>query len=108
MNQSTSNPTEPPPAPTLEPTRSWLLVHLRQIMEIALERVTNPKTPAPDRIKWSRVLISAGQACNSILRDVDIEALKKQIEDLKRLTQERLNDEQTIDQEEHPTTPQED
>ncbi len=64
--------------------------------------------PPADRIKWSRIVIAAGQACNSILRDVDIEALKQQIQDLKQLTEERLGDEQGIDQEEHPTTPKED
>ncbi len=90
------------------PTRPWLLLHMRQIMEIALDRVTNPKTPTGDRIKWSRVLISAGQACNSVLRDVDIEALKKEIQELRQLTEEKLRDEQGSDQEEHRPTPQTD
>lgn len=64
-----------------------------------MERVTNPKTSSLDRIRWSRVVISAGQACNSVLRDVDIEALKKQIEDLKTLTTAKLGDEQGENQE---------
>ena len=89
-------------------TREWLIKQLRVVLEIALDRVTHPKTPPPDRIKWSRIVIAAGQACNSILRDVDIEALKQQIQDLKQLTEERLRDEQGSDQEEHPTTRKED
>jgi hypothetical protein len=63
---------------------------MRQILEIALDRVTSPKTVAADRIKWSRVLISAGQVSNAILRDVEIEALKQQIMELKALTMEKL------------------
>ena len=86
------------PEPTDEPTRQWLLLRLRQILEIALQRVTNMKTAAADRIKWSRILISAGQACNSILRDVEIEALKQQITELKALTTEKMKEnEQEID-----------
>jgi len=89
-------------------TREWLITQLRGVLEIAMDRVTHRKTPPADRIKWSRIVIAAGQACNSILRDVDIEALKQQIQDLKQLTEERLSDEQGIDQEEHRTTAQED
>jgi hypothetical protein len=46
------------------------------------------------------VLISAGQVCNSILRDVEIETLKQQIMELKALTMEKLEedeDEQEVD-----------
>ena len=94
---------------TVDPTtREWLIKQLRAVLEIALDRVTHPKTPPPDRIKWSRIVIAAGQACNSILRDVDIEGLKQEIQNLKQLTEERLSDEQGIDQEEHPTTSKED
>jgi hypothetical protein len=62
-------------------------------VEIALEHVTGQNTPAADRIKWSRVLVTAGQACNSVLRDAEIEELKKQMKELKQLTEERLGDE---------------
>jgi len=82
-----------PPAHLEEPTREWLLGRLRQIMEIALNRVANPKTPSGDRIKWSRIVIYAGGACNSVLRDVEIETLKQQVEELKRLTSTKLSDE---------------
>ena len=57
-----------------------------------MQRVTSPKTPAPDRIKWSRIVIAAGQACNAVLRDVEIDALKQQINELKQLTLERLSE----------------
>ncbi len=97
MVETQPNVTEELPEPTDEPTRQWLLLRLRQILEIALQRVTNPKTVAADRIKWSRVLISAGQACNSILRDEEIEILKQQIIELKALTTGRLNAQQEID-----------
>lgn len=80
-----------------EESRQWLLQRLHEIMEIAMQRVTNPKTPAGDRIKWSRIVIAAGIACNAILRDVEIEALKQQINDLKQLTLERLKEEQDED-----------
>jgi len=79
---------------TKEETRQWILGHLREIMTIAMQRVTNPKTPASDRIKWSRIAIAAGQACNTVLRDVEIEALKQQINELKQLTLERLDDQE--------------
>ena len=89
-------------------TREWLIKQLRRVLEIGLGRVTHPKTPPNDRIKWSRVVIAAGQATNSILRDVDIEALQRQITELKQLTQERLSDEQADDQEEPGGSPEED
>lgn len=82
-----------------EPTRRWLLAKLRDILEIAMERVTSSKTPAPDRIKWSRIVIGAGQACNSVLRDVEIEALKEQIKELRELALAKLSDESGEDQE---------
>jgi hypothetical protein len=61
-------------------------------MEIAMGRITNPKTPTSDRIKWSRIAIGAGQACNAVLRDVEIDALKQQINELKELTLARLSE----------------
>lgn len=88
--------------------REWLIDQLRRVLEIALDKATHPKTPPGDRIKWSRVVVAAGQACNSILRDVEIETLKQQIEELKQLTEERLSDEQSGDPEEHSTTKEED
>lgn len=75
-----------------EETRLWILEHLRQVMEISMQRVTSPKTPASDRIKWSRIAIGAGQACNAVLRDVEIDALKQQINELKQLTLTRLSE----------------
>lgn len=88
-------------------TRQWLLQQLREILEIAMQRVTNPKTPAPDRIKWSRIVIAAGQACNAVLRDVEIDALKEQINELKQLMLEKLEDkdEDQPDQTGTPETP---
>jgi len=62
-----------------------------------MQRVTSPKTPAPDRIKWSRIVIAAGQACNAVLRDVEIDALKQQINELKQLTLERLSEDKDSD-----------
>jgi hypothetical protein len=89
-----------------EATREWLLTQLRGILEISMQRATNPKTPAPDRIKWSRIVIASGQALNAILRDVEIDALKEQISELKALTLARLNeDEQGSDQTRDPETP---
>ena len=61
-------------------------------MQIAMQRVTNSKTPASDRIKWSRIAIGAGQACNAVLRDVEIDALKQQINELKQLTLSKLSE----------------
>ena len=80
-------------------TREWLIKELRDVLEIGMSRVTHLKTPPPDRIKWSRIVIAAGQALNSILRDVEIEELKQQITELKAITTERLNAEQEIDRE---------
>jgi hypothetical protein len=94
-----ASPATPAP-PAEEQTRQWLLQQLREIMEIAMQRVTNSKTPAPDRIKWSRIAIAAGQACNAILRDVEIDALKQQINELKELTLSRLSDDQGGDTDE--------
>lgn len=80
-----------------EETRQWLLQQLREILEIAMQRVTNPKTPASDRIKWSRIAIAAGQACNAVLRDVEIDALKQQITELKQLTLSKLSEDKDAD-----------
>jgi hypothetical protein len=75
-----------------EASRQWLLERLREILEIAMQRVTNPKTPAPDRIKWSRIVIAAAQASNAVLRDAEIETLKQQIAELKALTLAKLGE----------------
>ena len=80
---------------TREETRQWILEHLREIMEISMQCVANPKTPASDRIKWSRIAIAAGQACNAVLRDVEIDALKQQINDLKQLALVKLEEEES-------------
>jgi len=80
-----------------EQTRQWLLQQLREITEIAMQRVTSLKTPASDRIKWSRIAIAAGQACNAVLRDVEIDALKQQINDLKQLTLAKLSENKDAD-----------
>jgi hypothetical protein len=80
-----------------EQTRQWLLQQLRAITEIAMQRVTSGKTPASDRIKWSRIAIAAGQACNAILRDVEFDALKQQINELKQLTLARLSEDKDAD-----------
>ena len=77
---------------TQEETRQWILEHLREVMEIAMQRVTSQKTLASDRIKWSRIAIGAGQACNAVLRDVEIDALKQQINELKQLTLSKLSE----------------
>jgi len=86
--------TQAKPAAEDKTTREWLLQRLREVMEMAMQRVTNPKTPAPERIKWSRIAITAGQACNAVLRDVEIDALKQQISELKQLTLEKLSEEE--------------
>ena len=80
-----------------EASRQWLLEQLREILMIAMQRVTNLKTPAPDRIKWSRIVIAAAQASNAVLRDVEIEALKEQISELKALTLARLDEDDIED-----------
>jgi hypothetical protein len=77
---------------THKETRQWILEHLREVMEIAMQRVTSHKTLASDRIKWSRIAIGAGQACNAVLRDVEIDALKQQINELKQLTLSKLSE----------------
>lgn len=76
-----------------EPTREWLLQQLRRVMEIALDKLTNPKTAPPDRIKWSRIVIAAGASANSVLRDVEIDDLRRQIMELKTLAVEKAEDE---------------
>jgi hypothetical protein len=77
-----------------EETRQWILQRLREVMEITMQRVTSGKTHASDRIKWSRIAIGAGQACNAVLRDAEIDVLKQQINELKQLTLEKLSDEE--------------
>lgn len=101
-DQEASEPESP------QPNREWLLMQLRRVLEIAMERVTNTKTSAGDRVKWSRIVIAAGQACNSVLRDVEIEALKQQIHELKELTLAKLSDEQTEPEEGDSEPPKDD
>jgi hypothetical protein len=76
-----------------EPTREWLLKQLRRVMEIALGKVTNQKTAPSDRIKWSRIVIAAGASANSVLRDVEIAELRRQITELKELIGESESEE---------------
>lgn len=93
------NDSETTGTPTIsQPTREWLLERLGQVLEIAMERVTNTKTSAAHRMKWSRIVIASGQACNSILRDAEIETLKQQVKELKELATVKLSDEQADDQ----------
>ena len=80
------------PKAAQEETRQWILEHLREVMDIAMQKVTSHKTLASDRIKWSRIAIGAGQACNAVLRDVEIDALKQQINELKQLTLSKLSE----------------
>jgi len=40
--------TQAKPAAEDKTTREWLLQRLREVMEMAMQRVTNPKTPAPE------------------------------------------------------------
>ena len=109
MQQKTGHLDETENDPSVHPTdREWLLKQLRRVLNIALDRVTHPKTPPSDRIKSFRVVISAGQACNSLLRDADIEELKQQIAELKQLAGKRSSDEQDSDQKPDTTTPEED
>jgi hypothetical protein len=84
-----------------EETRLWILEHLREVMEIAMQRVTGQKTLASDRIKWSRIAIGAGQACNAVLRDVEIDALKQQINELKQLTLSKLSEDKDSETDEN-------
>jgi len=79
--------------------REWLLNQIRHVLEIGIGRVTHSKTSPADRIKWSRIVIAAGQALNAVLRDVEIEDLKRQIEELQQLAGEQEVDEQGDDQE---------
>lgn len=114
IQQPAGAPEETPahafPGRIQEENRQWLLHHLREILEIAMQRVTNPKTQTSDRIKWSRIVIAAGQACNAVLRDIEIDTLKQQINELKALTQARLNGDKETTEDEDPrnqTGPQE-
>ena len=84
--------------PEPETSRDWVLQKLHSILEIAMDRVENHKTSPQERIKWSRIVIAGGQACNSVLRDVEIDDLKQQIKELKELTLAKLSDEQESDQ----------
>jgi hypothetical protein len=43
-----------------EVTREWVLKKLGNILDIAMNRVAHPKTPAQDRLKWSRIVVSTG------------------------------------------------
>lgn len=92
--------TQAKPAAEDKTTREWLLQRLREVMEMAMQRVTNPKTPASERIKWSRIAITAGQACNAVLRDVEIDALKQQINELKQLTLSKLAEDEDAEADE--------
>ena len=102
MSEAAADTLKFPETPTDEPTRRWLLLRMRQILEIAMDRVTGQKTSAADRIKWSRVLISAGQVSNAILRDVELEVLKQQVAELKALTMEKLSDDDGDEDESDP------
>jgi hypothetical protein len=72
------------------------------------DRIRPGYRPREDRIKWSRIVIAAGGACNSVLRDVEIDALKKEISELKALTEERLKDDNELDEAGNRETQKED
>ena len=68
----------------------------REIIDLATERVTNPRTPAPHSVKWSGMVIAASQACNAVLRDIEIDQLKQQINKLRQLTLSRLSEDKDV------------
>ena len=67
------------------PDREQLLRILGGLMELIVKHMNDPKTRWSEKLKWSRVLISASGVCNSVLRDVEVEKLKEQVEELERL-----------------------
>lgn len=47
--------------------------------------MNDPKTRWDEKLKWSRVLINASSICNSVLRDVEVDRLKEEVDELERL-----------------------
>jgi len=67
------------------PDREQLLRMLGGLMEMIVKHMNDPKTRWDEKLKWSRVLISASDVCNSVLRDVEVDKLKEQVEELEKL-----------------------
>jgi len=67
------------------PDRDRLLRILGGLMEMVVKHMNDPKTRWDEKLRWSRVLISAGNVCNSVLRDVEVGRLKEEVEELERL-----------------------
>lgn len=67
------------------PDRERLLRMLGGLTEMVVKHMNDPKTRWDEKLKWSRVLINASNVCNSVLRDVEVDRLKEEVEELERL-----------------------
>lgn len=71
-----------------KPERTWLLQQLSGLVNYARTRVMDSITKPDERVKWSRILVSAAIACSYALKDKEIDQLKDEVGNLKKLVKE--------------------
>jgi len=71
-----------------KPEREWILRQLAGLVSYAKAKIMDHNTGKTDRIKWSRVLVSAAQACTHALKDQELDELREEIKELKTILKE--------------------
>ena len=66
-------------------TRGDLLQDLADIVEVVIIKYTKIRASNKDRQAWGRLVVSAVSEMGKILKDGDLDDLKREVEELRRL-----------------------
>jgi hypothetical protein len=71
-----------------KPERRWLLQQLSGLVNYSKNKILDSNTKPEERVKWSRILVSAATSCSYALRDTEIDHLKDEVATLEKLVNE--------------------
>ncbi len=77
-----------------KPERKWILEQLSGLVSYSKTKILDSNTKPDERIKWSRILVSAAISCSYALRDKEIDQLKDEVAILKKLVKETIEEEE--------------
>ena len=69
---------------SMEVSCGYLLGKLKGLFELSLDKTTKKQTPSGKKIQWARIAIQSASVMASILKDVELESLRDEVEALKR------------------------
>jgi hypothetical protein len=68
---------------SMEVSCGYLLGKLKGLFELSLDKTTKKQTPSARKIQWARISIQSASVMASILKNVELEELRDEIEALK-------------------------